>query len=145
MLSQVLLFAAAVEDPSGFLAVAPLLDLGASGVLIGLIIWLIRKRESLVSSGEWVPRRELDYIRADRDARLAEKEREIERERQISAEYRAAHETSERAREILLGNSRDLVHTLGSLERFFDSFRSILERIDRDREARERDEDSGGA
>lgn len=97
------------------------LDLGLSGILIGLIVWLMRKREQLVSSGEWVPRRELDYTRADRDARLADKDRQIEA-------WRAAHETSEKTRELLNGQNRDLIDALRAQERFFDAFRDVIER-----------------
>lgn len=146
MLPSTALAVAMLESPADLAAATglyPLLDLGISSILVGLIIWFIRRRETLVSSGDWVPKRELDYTRSDRDARLAECERQIERERQITAEYRAAHETSERARELLTGQNRDLIDTLGSLNRFFDSFRAILERIDRDRELR--DEQSRGA
>lgn len=125
-----------LEEPLssfGFLGeVAPILDLGVSGLLAGVIIWLIRRREALVSSGEWVPRRELDYVREDRDTRLAEKNAEIERLRVIISEWRAAHETSERTRELQAGQIRDLVDAFRSSERFFDTFRSFLERVERD-------------
>lgn len=107
---------------------APWLDLGISGVLVGVIVWLIRKRESLVSSGDWVPKRELDYLRQDRDARLAEKDAQIARERQVGAEWRAAHETSERTRELLNTQNRDLIDALRAPQRFFDAFQSVLER-----------------
>lgn len=97
------------------------LDLGFSGILVALIVWLIRKREHLVSSGEWVPRRELDYTRADRDARLEDKDRQIDA-------WRAAHETSEKTRELLNGQNRDLIDALRAQERFFDAFRDLIER-----------------
>lgn len=114
--------------PSGFLGeVAPVLDLGLSGILVGVVIWLIRRRETLVSSGEWVPRRELDYLREDRDTRLAEKDAEIERLRVTISEWRAAHETSERTRELQTSQIRDLVEAFRPAERFFDAFRGIIE------------------
>ena len=124
---------AAEQDPSaplgGLGEIAPLLDLGLSGVLIGVVIWFIRRREALVSSGEWVPRRELDYLRQDRDTRLAEKDAQIERGLATIAEWRAAHETSERTRELQAGHIRDLVDAFrSSPERFFDTFRDVLER-----------------
>lgn len=120
-------------QPIGFLGeVAPILDLGLSGVLVGLIIWFIRQRETLVSSGEWVPRRELDYLRQDRDARLAEKDAEIERNRLAAIEWRAAHETSERTRELQAGQIRELVDAFRSPERFFDAFREFLARVESD-------------
>ena len=146
MLPPAILVVAAAESTTpvnlGWLGeVAPVLDLGVSGILIGLIIWLIRRREALVSSGEWVPRRELDYLRADRDARLEEKDRQIERERQISQEYRAAHETSERARELSAQQVRDAVDALRDNRRFLDAFR---EHIIEQRSIGDGDGDGGG-
>ena len=101
-------------------ALAPFIDLGATGVLLGLVWYLTRQ----ISSGEWVPRRELDYTRGDRDARLAEKDEQIERERSTSQEWRAAHETSERTRELLNHQVRDAVDALRSTKIFFDTFRA---------------------
>ena len=129
MTSAIYLLAVETPPAKDFLdGVYPLVDLGLSGILVGVIIWFIRRRETLVSSGEWVPRRELDYVRADRDARILEKDAEIERQRLAIAEWRSAHETSERTREIQAGHIRDLVEALRSPERFFDAFRSHIER-----------------
>jgi hypothetical protein len=116
---------AAAGDPAGEFAttLAPILDLGLSSVLVGLVVWLIRKREALVASGEWVPRRELDYTREDRDARLADKDRQIDA-------WKAAHETSEHTRELINAQNRDLVDALRAQERFFDAFREIIERAE---------------
>ena len=96
---------------------APFVQGGAVAALIGVIFYLARQ----ISSGEWVPKRELDYVRADRDSRLAEKEREV-------AGWRSAHETSERTRELLTGQNRDLIDSLRAQERFFDAFRAVIER-----------------
>jgi hypothetical protein len=69
----------------------PFLQVSAAGLLAGVVWYLLRQ----ISTGQWVPRRELDYMRADRDARLAEKDEQINREHAAQAEWRAAHETSE--------------------------------------------------
>lgn len=98
----------------------PFVQLGASGILLGSIVWFGRYFIRLISSGEWVSRRELDYVRADRDARLAEKDDEI-------AYLRGAHETSERAREILNANARDLVGSFRTFEHFFNSMQRVAE------------------
>lgn len=105
--------------------IAPLAQIGASGVLLAAVWWIFRYSTRQISTGEWVPRRELDYTRADRDARLAEKDATI-------AEWRAAHDTSERTRELLNGQNRDLIDALRAQERFFDAFRAFFASIDRD-------------
>jgi hypothetical protein len=124
---------AAADPVGGFLsAFAPLVDLGTTAALIAAILWFGRWLSQYyiknISSGEWVPRRELDYTRLDRDARLAEKDAEIERCRVTISEWRAAHETSERTRELLTGQNRDLIDTVRNLQRFFDAFRSFIDR-----------------
>jgi hypothetical protein len=106
---------------------APLLDIGLSTILIGLVVWFVRQREKLISTGEWVPRRELDYIREDRDTRLTQASSQC-------ADWRAAHETSERARELQAQQTAQLIEALRAQERFFDAFRSIIERNERDRD-----------
>lgn len=62
---------------------AGLLDAGATGVLILVVL--------MVLTGRLVPRRSVDDVRADRDARLAAHQAEIER-------WRGAYEESEAAR-----------------------------------------------
>ena len=125
---------AATGDPTGgFLtSLAPVVDLGTTAILVAAIIWFGRWLSQYyiknISTGEWVPRRELDYTRSDRDARLAEKDAEIERCRVTISEWRAAHETSERTRELLTGQNRELIDTVRNLQRFFDAFRSFIDR-----------------
>lgn len=117
----------AAESPAelGFLDnLYPLVDLGLSGLLVGVLIWFVRRRETLVSSGEWVSRRELDYFRENYEARLADKDRQNDRERQVSAEYRAALETSEHARELLAQQVRDAVEAVRTSNRFLEAFRA---------------------
>jgi hypothetical protein len=77
-----------------------------------------------------VPRRELDYLRDDRDARLAEKTEQITREHATAAEWRAAHETSEGARELLADQVRDLAASVDDSNKFYDAFRAAVERWD---------------
>jgi hypothetical protein len=105
---------------------APFLDLGATGLLAVVVWYLLRQ----VSSGEWVPRRELDYLRDDRDARLAEKTEQITREHATAAEWRAAHETSEGARELLAEQVRDLASAVNDNNKFYDEFRAAVVRWD---------------
>jgi hypothetical protein len=102
----------------------PYLQFGAAGVLAGVVWYLLRQ----ISTGQWVPRRELDYMRADRDARLAEKDEQIVREHAAQAEWRAAHETSEAARELLAEHVRDLAAAVRDNNHFYDAFRAAVER-----------------
>lgn len=99
--------------------VAPLAQLTATGALVLILVLLFRA----VSSGEWVPKRELDYVRQDRDARLAEKDTEI-------AWLRGAHETSERARELLNISTRDALAALRTQEHFFQALHTLADRKD---------------
>lgn len=92
---------------------APIAQLGATGVLLSVVWWLLRA----IAKGDWVSRRELDYLRADRDARLAEKEREI-------AEWRAAFETERHGREIAVEQSGQLLSVSGTLTRTLDALRA---------------------
>lgn len=98
----------------------PFVQLGSSGILLASIVWFGRYFIRLISSGEWVSRRELDYVREDRNARLQEKDDEIRY-------LRGAHETSERARELLNVQNRELVGSFRTFEHFFDSMRRIVE------------------
>jgi len=91
----------------------PFAQLTATGALVLILLSLFRA----ISRGDWVPRREMDYVRSDRDARLAEKDAEI-------AYLRGAHETSERARELLNQTTRDTVAALRTQEHFFDALRA---------------------
>jgi hypothetical protein len=118
----------AATEETVLVSIAPLIDLGISSILIALVVWFIRQREKLISTGEWVPRRELDYVREDRDTRLVQSAAQC-------ADWRAAHETSERARELQAQQNSQLIEALRAQERFFDAFRSIIERIDRERES----------
>lgn len=102
----------------------PFLQLGAAGILAGALWYLLRQ----ISTGQWVPRRELDYMRADRDARLAERDAQIVREHAAAAEWRAAHETSEAARELLAEQVRDLAGAVRAQNAFFDAFHATVER-----------------
>lgn len=97
----------------------PLAQVSAAGALVAILVLLIRA----VSRGDWVSRRELDYVREDRDARLAEKDAEI-------AYLRGAHETSERARELVNTSNRELVGSFRTFEHFFDSMRRVAEKGD---------------
>lgn len=96
-------------------ALAPLVDLGAFAVLVAVIFLLIRT----VSQGGWVPKRELDYLREDRDAQLADRDRQI-------AEWRSAWQTSEASREILNNNNRELIEAVRDQTSFYDAFRRVL-------------------
>lgn len=97
----------------GDLAVfAPIAQLGASAVLLTMTGWLLRA----IARGDWVSRRELDYVRADRDARLAEKDHEIN-------EWRAVAATERTGREVVTDQNRDLVSGFRTLDKFYDGFR----------------------
>lgn len=96
---------------------APLAQISAAGALVLILVLLFRA----VSRGDWVPKRELDYVRQDRDARLAEKDAEI-------TYLRGAHETSERSRELLNQQNRELISSFRTFEHFFDSMRSVAEK-----------------
>jgi hypothetical protein len=124
-----------IEEPAlgllGELApLYPIIDLGLSGVLIGVIIWFVRRRETLVSSGEWVSKRELDYNLQVFNARLADKDHQIE-------VLWATNETSERARELLSHQNRDLIDAVRAYERFFDVFGDVIKRAQREDDAGE--------
>jgi hypothetical protein len=103
---------------------APFLNISAAGLLAAVVWYLLRQ----ISSGQWVPKRELDYVRADRDARLAEKEDQILREHAAQAEWRAAHETSEAARELLAEDVRNLAGAVDKVNVFYDDFRAAYQR-----------------
>lgn len=110
----------------------PLISLLVNAAQLGVLFWFARYFLRIVTAGDWVPKRELDYNRLNYERSLADKDSQI-------AEWRAAHDTSERAREILSSQSRDLLDTLRNTERFYDSFRAtVLER-------RDREEGDGGA
>lgn len=94
---------------------APIAQLGATGVLLSVVWWLLRA----IARGEWVSRRELDYVRADRDARLAEKDREI-------AEWRAVAETERTGREVVTDQNRELIGGFRTLDRFWDALRARM-------------------
>lgn len=99
---------------------APFAQLSAVGALVLILIFAFRA----VSSGEYVSKREMDYLRADRDARIAEL-------REESADWRAAHETSERARELLSQQNRELIAGFRTFEHFFESLRLLAEKKER--------------
>jgi hypothetical protein len=102
--------------------IAPYLDLGATGILLAATFWLLRS----VVTGHLVPKRELDYLREDRDARLAEKNEEI-------ASWRAAHETSETARDLLNIQNRELAEGFRTFDHFFTEIRRLAEKdVDED-------------
>lgn len=103
-------------------SIAPFAQISAVGALIFVLVMLFRA----VSAGDWVPRRELDYIRADRDARLLEKDREI-------AEWRAAFETERHGREMAVEQSGQLLSVSGTLTRTLDALRARAEGGDQPR------------
>lgn len=93
---------------------SPYLDLGATGLLIGFLAWFLRA----VARGDWVSKRELDYVRADRDARVAEKTAEAEA-------WKAVATTERAGREIAMDQNRELVTGFHTLDRFFDALRQV--------------------
>lgn len=95
---------------------APLAQLGAAGLLLAVAGWLLRA----IVRGDWVSRRELDYVRGDRDARLAEKDHEI-------SEWRGVAETERTAREVAVDHARDLASGFTTVERALDALRSNAE------------------
>lgn len=95
----------------------PIAQVGAAGALVGILVLLLRT----VSRGDWIPRSFLDRIEANYKARLAEKDAEI-------AYLRGAHETSERARELVNTSNRELVGSFRTFEHFFDTMRRLAER-----------------
>lgn len=99
-------------------ALFPFVQLGATGLLCVILLALLRAW----LKGQIVAQRELDYLRQDRDARVAEA-------RQEAADWRAAHETSEHARQLLNQQNRDLAEGLRTFDHFFSSFRAVLDKI----------------
>lgn len=97
-------------------SIAPFAQISAVGALVFVLILLFRA----VSAGDWVPRRELDYIRADRDARLQEKDREI-------AEWRAVAATERTGREVVTDQNRILIDGFATLNRTLDALRANAE------------------
>lgn len=93
-------------------AFAPIANLGAAGVLLAVAVWLLR----VISRGDWVSRRETDYMRADFAARIAEKNTEI-------AELRAGYETERTAREVAIDHARELASGLSTVERTLEALR----------------------
>lgn len=67
----------------------PIVQLGALGVLLG-VVWLI-------ITGRVVPRSTLDDARTDRDARVAEANEDAEEWRSLYVSETQAHETTRRA------------------------------------------------
>lgn len=107
------------------------LDLGLSGVALAALTWVYRAMVRNVLSGDQVPRRELDYLREDRDARLRDKDAEIAREREVTAEWRAAHETSEHTRALQAEQIRNLVDAVRASGYFVDSVRATAATVRR--------------
>lgn len=99
-----------MDGVAEFLTPAAIADMS-----IGLLVVL------LFAFGRLTTKRELDYVRADRDARIAEA-------RQESADWRAAHETSERARELQNEQVRELISGFRTLEHFFEALRAMGDR-----------------
>jgi hypothetical protein len=95
---------------------APAANLTAAGLLAGVVAWLLRA----IARGDWVSRRELDYVRADRDARLAASAAE-------TAEWRAVAATERAAREVATDQSRTLLESVRTLDRFYDALRAVAE------------------
>lgn len=95
----------------------PIAQVGAAGALVGILVMLIRT----VSRGDWVPRSFLDRIEENYKARLAEKDTEI-------AYLRGAHETSEKARELVNTSNRELVGSFRTFEHFFNSMQALAVR-----------------
>jgi hypothetical protein len=95
----------------------PFVQITATGLLCVILLLLLRAW----LRGAIVAQRELDYLREDRDARLAEKDQE-------NTYLRDAHATSERARELLNQQNRELVASLRAFEHFFASFQRVLEK-----------------
>jgi hypothetical protein len=105
----------------GFAAsIAPFAQISAVGALLFVLVLLFRA----VSAGDWVPRRELDYLRADRDARLLEARNE-------TAEWRAAAETERHRADIAVEQSGQLLAVSGTLTRTLDALRAHAEGGDR--------------
>lgn len=103
---------------------SPFVDVGFGGLLVVVTLLLFRAW----IRGEVVAKRELDYVREDRDARLADKDARIEEARQEAAEWRRAHETSETARELLNVQNRELVEGFRTFEHFFNEVRQVAAR-----------------
>lgn len=98
-------------------SLAPLANVSAVGALVVVLVFAFRA----VSHGDYVSRREIDYMRQDRDGRITEL-------REEAADWRAAHETSERARELLAQHNRDLIASFRTFEHFFESLRLLAEK-----------------
>lgn len=97
-------------------AIAPFAQISAVAALVFVLVMLFKA----VSAGDWVPRRELDYIRVDRDARLAEKDLVI-------AEWRSAYETERTNREVAVDHARDLASGFTTVNRTLDALRARAE------------------
>jgi hypothetical protein len=107
-----------------FKEIAGLAQLSLGGLLTVILLVLLRAW----LRGDIVAKRELDYLREDRDARLADRDARIEEARQEAAEWRNAHETSETARELLNVQNRELVDGFRTFEHFFSEIRSVATR-----------------
>lgn len=114
--------------------ITPFINLGSAAVLVAAAWWFSRWLLRQQASGEWMSRREADNLRADRDARLAEKDDQIHREHAAQAEWRAAHETSEAARELLADHVRDLAAAVRDSNHFYAEFRATVQRWESDSE-----------
>lgn len=104
-------------------ALAPLAQLSAAGAFILVLILLFRA----VSAGDWVPRRELDYVRQDRDARVAEAHAETAVARAEGAEWRSAYETERTRAEVAVDHARDLASGFSTVTRALDAIRARAE------------------
>jgi hypothetical protein len=99
------------------LGALPYVQGGALVLLLAFLAWMLRA----IARGDWVPRRELDYVRTDRDARVAEKDREIEAWKAVGATERTRGDIANQQ----LGTA---LAGFATLDRFFDALREVAER-----------------
>jgi len=90
-------------------------DAGAFGLLLLTIVGIM--------TGRLVPRRVLDDVRTDRDARLAEKDVVIAAERERGDQWRAATQAQDARNDLQTQQITQLVDTMRTMNALLDGMR----------------------
>lgn len=97
--------------------VLPFLQLGATGVLVAVLYYLIR----LVTKGEFVPRDTVNALLAGRDA-------EIIRSNERAEEWHKAYEGERHVSELVREHNRELIEVARTVEHVLESLSLVAER-----------------
>jgi len=90
-------------------------DAGAFGLLLLTIVGIL--------TGRLIPRKVLDDVRADRDARLAERDKVIAAERERGDQWRAATQAQDARNDLQTQQITQLVDTMRTMNALLDGMR----------------------